>query len=134
MTTSRLREIETRWIRSWVRAGLVFRTTIRFTNLSASELGALLGLLFILLHKIAYDYVTLFNVYECAISQPLLEQRIREAEEIIMGRYFANYLTERLAGVQASVTRLSHGVPVGGELELLDDGTLLAALTSRRPF
>jgi hypothetical protein len=43
----------------------------------------------ILLHKIAYDYVTLFNVYECAISPPLLEQRIREAEEIIMGRHFA---------------------------------------------
>jgi hypothetical protein len=36
---------QTRWIRSWVRAGVVFRTTIRFTNLSASELGALLGLL-----------------------------------------------------------------------------------------
>jgi hypothetical protein len=43
----------------------------------------------ILLHKIAYEYVTLFNVYECAISPPLLEQRIREAEEIIMGRHFA---------------------------------------------
>jgi hypothetical protein len=35
----------------------------------------------ILLHKIAYDYVTLFNVYECAISPPLLEQRIREADQ-----------------------------------------------------
>jgi hypothetical protein len=42
----------------------------------------------ILLHKIAYDYVTLFNVYECAISPPLLEQRIREAEDIILGRHF----------------------------------------------
>jgi hypothetical protein len=42
----------------------------------------------ILLHKIAYNYVTLFNVYECAISPPLLEERIREAEEIIMGRHF----------------------------------------------
>ena len=42
----------------------------------------------ILLHKIAYDYVTLFNVYECAISPPLMEQRIREAEEIILGRHF----------------------------------------------
>lgn len=41
-----------------------------------------------MLHKIAYDYVTLFNVYECAISPPLLEQRLREAEEIIMGRHF----------------------------------------------
>src|SRR5262249_37594692 len=37
----------------------------------------------ILLHKVAYDYVTLFNVYECAISPPLLEARIREAEEIL---------------------------------------------------
>jgi TraM recognition site of TraD and TraG len=37
----------------------------------------------ILLHKVAYNYVTLFNVYECAISPPLLEARIREAEEIL---------------------------------------------------
>ena len=37
----------------------------------------------ILLHKVAYDYVTLFNVYECAISPPLLEARIHEAEEIL---------------------------------------------------
>jgi recombination protein RecR len=32
------------------------------------------------------------------------------------------------------VTRLAHGVPIGGELELLDDGTLFAALQSRRPL
>src|SRR6266436_1294365 len=43
----------------------------------------------ILLHKITYDYVTLFDVYRCAISPPLLEERIQEAEEIIMGRHFA---------------------------------------------
>ena len=42
----------------------------------------------ILLHKVAYDYVTLFNVYECAISPPLLEQRIGEAEEMVMGRHY----------------------------------------------
>jgi hypothetical protein len=42
----------------------------------------------ILIHKVAYDYVTLFNVYECAISPPLLQERIEEAEEIIMGRHF----------------------------------------------
>jgi recombination protein RecR len=50
------------------------------------------------------------------------------------GQTTAHYLTERLAGLNISVTRLSHGVPVGGELELLDDGTLLAALSSRRPY
>ena len=41
---------------------------------------------------------------------------------------------DRLTGLDVIITRLSHGVPVGGELELLDDGTLLAALSSRRPF
>src|SRR5438876_3262343 len=35
----------------------------------------------ILLHKVAYDYVTLFDVYECAISQEVLEKRIEEAEK-----------------------------------------------------
>jgi hypothetical protein len=42
----------------------------------------------ILLHKVAYGYVTLFDVYECAISPPLLEQRLSEAEEIVMGRHY----------------------------------------------
>src|SRR5712664_4734657 len=42
----------------------------------------------ILLHKVAYDYVTLFKIYECAISPPLLEERIQEAEEIILGRHY----------------------------------------------
>jgi hypothetical protein len=40
----------------------------------------------ILLHKVAYGYVTLFDVYECAISPPLLQQRIKEAEHIVLGR------------------------------------------------
>ena len=55
----------------------------------------------ILLHKVAYDYVTLFNVYECAISPPLLDQRIQEAEEIVMGRHFAAVST-RLFGERAA--------------------------------
>jgi len=42
----------------------------------------------ILLHKVAYDYVTFFDVYRCAISPPLLEERIQEAEEIILGRHY----------------------------------------------
>ena len=42
----------------------------------------------ILLHKVAYDYVTFFDVYQCAISPPLLEERIHEAEEIILGQHF----------------------------------------------
>src|SRR5262249_57193234 len=41
----------------------------------------------ILLYKVAFGYVTLFDVYQCAISPPLLEQRIYEAEEIILGKH-----------------------------------------------
>jgi recombination protein RecR len=50
------------------------------------------------------------------------------------GQTTAHYLTERLRPLGVTVTRLAHGVPVGGELELMDDGTLFAAFSSRRPF
>lgn len=49
------------------------------------------------------------------------------------GQTTAHYLAEHLAGAGASVTRLSQGVPVGGELDYLDEGTLAAAMKSRRP-
>ena len=42
----------------------------------------------ILLHKIAYDYVTLFDVYECAISPDILEKKIQDAERRLEERYF----------------------------------------------
>ena len=42
----------------------------------------------ILLHKAAYDYVTFFDVYQCAISPPLLEERIAEGEDIILGQHY----------------------------------------------
>jgi hypothetical protein len=42
----------------------------------------------ILLHKVAYGYVTFFDIYQCAISPPLLEERIAEAEEILLGRHY----------------------------------------------
>jgi recombination protein RecR len=39
-----------------------------------------------------------------------------------------------LSGFEVKVTRLAHGVPVGGELDYLDEGTLAAALKSRTTF
>ena len=48
------------------------------------------------------------------------------------GQTTAHYITERLADCDVKVTRLAHGVPVGGELDYLDDGTLTAALRARR--
>ena len=50
------------------------------------------------------------------------------------GQTTAHYLTDRLASCNVSVTRLASGVPVGGELDYLDEGTLSAALSARRPF
>ena len=50
------------------------------------------------------------------------------------GQTTAHYLTDRLEDCGVTVTRLAHGIPVGGELDYLDDGTLGAALKARRPF
>ncbi|WP_281018772.1 MULTISPECIES: recombination mediator RecR [unclassified Minwuia] len=50
------------------------------------------------------------------------------------GQTTAHYLTDRLADSGVSITRLARGLPVGGELDYLDDGTLLTALSSRKPI
>jgi recombination protein RecR len=49
------------------------------------------------------------------------------------GQTTGHYVVERLAGCGVDVSRLAHGVPMGGELDYLDDGTLTAALKARRP-
>jgi recombination protein RecR len=48
------------------------------------------------------------------------------------GQTTAHYLVDRIQPFGIKVTRLAHGVPVGGELDYLDDGTLMAALSARR--
>ena len=62
-----------------------------------------------------------------------------EVQEIVLalnatveGQSTAHYLTEQLAPTGVVVTRLAQGVPVGGELDYLDEGTLAAAIKSRR--
>ncbi len=52
----------------------------------------------------------------------------------VEGQTTAHYLTDRLADQSVKVTRLAHGVPVGGELDYLDDGTIAAAMRQRTPF
>jgi recombination protein RecR len=49
------------------------------------------------------------------------------------GQTTAHYLTDRLAGAGVRVTSLARGVPVGGELDWLDDGTIAQAMRARRP-
>jgi recombination protein RecR len=69
---------------------------------------------------------------------PLLA-RLAEAPEIILalpstveGQASAHYLAERLKPIGVRVTRLAQGVPVGGAIDILDDGTLALALSARR--
>jgi recombination protein RecR len=50
------------------------------------------------------------------------------------GQTTAHYITDLLHDANVKVTRLAHGVPVGGELDYLDEGTLAAAIRQRTPF
>ena len=50
------------------------------------------------------------------------------------GQTTAHYITELLHEAGVKVTRLAHGVPVGGELDYLDEGTLAAAIKQRTLF
>ena len=49
------------------------------------------------------------------------------------GQTTGHYIAETLTDSGVKISRLAHGVPVGGELDYLDDGTLTAALQARRP-
>jgi len=50
------------------------------------------------------------------------------------GQTTAHYLAERLENFPVRITQLAHGLPVGGELDYLDEGTLAQALRARRPL
>ena len=67
-------------------------------------------------------------------GEPTLKEIILATSATVEGQTTAHYLMDRLAGLPITVTRLAHGVPVGGELDYLDDGTLSAALKARRPL
>ena len=71
----------------------------------------------------------------------LIERAVPPVKEVLLalnatveGQSTAHYLTEQLQGHGVAVTRLAQGVPVGGELDYLDEGTLAAAIRSRTPF
>ena len=64
-----------------------------------------------------------------------------EVREVILavnatvdGQTTAHYVTDLLAHLDVKMTRLAHGVPVGGELDYLDEGTLLTAIRQRTVF
>ena len=62
-----------------------------------------------------------------------MEEVILALPATVDGMATAHYVTDRLAATGVKVTRLAQGVPMGGALDVLDEGTLAAALRSRRP-
>ncbi len=72
------------------------------------------------------------------LSQRIKTQGVKELVlalgTTVSGQTTANYLLQELSGLNISITSLAQGVPVGGELDYLDDSTIIAAFNDRRSF
>jgi len=66
-------------------------------------------------------------------SDPIVKEIILATSATVDGQTTAHYIADCLENTDTQVSGLAHGVPVGGELDYLDDGTLNAALSARRP-
>jgi recombination protein RecR len=65
---------------------------------------------------------------------PAVTEVILALNATVDGQTTAHYITDLLHDANVKVTRLAHGVPVGGELDYLDEGTLAAAIRQRTTF
>jgi len=109
-------------------------------DLLAIELsGSYQGLYFVLLGHLS----PIDGVGPEAIGIDLLLQRLsdEEVQELVLatnltveGEATAYYIGERAGQIGVNVTRIAHGVPLGGELEYVDGGTLAHAFSSRKRF
>ena len=67
-------------------------------------------------------------------AAPEIKEVVLAVNATVEGQTTAHYITERLKTSPIQASRLAHGVPVGGELDYLDEGTLTQAMRARRPF
>ena len=67
------------------------------------------------------------------VSKGGIDEVVLAMNATLEGQTTAHYLAERLEGFPVRLTQLAHGLPVGGELDYLDEGTLAQALRARRP-
>ena len=67
-------------------------------------------------------------------ADPAIAEVVLAMNATLEGQTTAHFVAEALAGTAVRVTQLAHGVPVGGELDYLDEGTLSQALRLRRPL
>lgn len=67
------------------------------------------------------------------VSAGGIDEVVLAMNATLEGQTTAHYIAERLEGFPVRLTQLAHGLPVGGELDYLDEGTLAQALRARRP-
>ncbi len=67
------------------------------------------------------------------VSQGGIDEVVLAMNATLEGQTTAHYIAERLENYPVRLTQLAHGLPVGGELDYLDEGTLAQALRARRP-
>lgn len=86
----------------------------------------------------ALDGVTPDRLNLAGLAARIAEEKVEEVvlalNATVEGQTTAHYITDLLAPTGVKITRLAHGVPVGGELDYLDEGTLATALRARLPF
>ena len=68
------------------------------------------------------------------IASGVVRELILAVNATVEGQATAHYITAQIEQMDVRITRLAHGVPVGGELDYLDEGTLSAALRARTNF
>jgi recombination protein RecR len=68
------------------------------------------------------------------VSQGGIDEVVLAMNATLEGQTTAHYIAERLEDYPVRITQLAHGLPVGGELDYLDEGTLAQALRARRPM
>jgi recombination protein RecR len=85
------------------------------------------------LDGIGPDDLTIGRLVERA-RQPGVVEILLALNATVEGQSTAHYISAELEGSGITISRLAHGVPVGGELDYLDEGTLAAAIKSRRPL
>lgn len=68
------------------------------------------------------------------VAEEGVKEVILAVNATVDGQTTAHYVTDLLGHLEVKVTRLAHGVPVGGELDYLDEGTLSAAIRARTAF
>lgn len=67
------------------------------------------------------------------VAEGSIDEVVLAMNATLEGQTTAHYIAERLEGYPVRITQLAHGLPVGGELDYLDEGTLAQAIRARRP-